>query len=159
MQSNIFREKSMDRVSSPEQLNEYIKVSNPAVWMVISSVIILLIGICVWGIFGRLNTVIKTGGICQGGVAYCYVKESDAAKLKPTSTIKVKDQDKEYNITSISKNPVEANENMDYYILHMANINNGDWVYELSFNAPLKNDVYEMSITVDSVSPISFIFN
>ena len=74
MQNNVFREKSMDRVSSPEQLNDYIKVSNPAVWMIISSVIILLIGICVWGVFGRLNTVIKTGGVCRNGVACCYVK-------------------------------------------------------------------------------------
>ena len=58
----------MDRVSSPEQLNDYIKVSNPAVWMIISGIVILLVGICVWGIFGKLNTVIKTGGICEKGV-------------------------------------------------------------------------------------------
>ncbi len=155
MQNNIFREKSMDRVSSPEQLNDYIKVSNPAVWMIISGIVILLIGICVWGIFGKLNTVIKTGGICENGVAHCYVKETDVAKIKANATVTVKD--KEYPVSAMSKTPIEASGDIDSYILHLGNINEGDWVYEILFNAPLANDVYEMDITVDSVSPMSFI--
>ena len=28
--SNLFRKKSMDRISSPEQLNDYIRVSTPS---------------------------------------------------------------------------------------------------------------------------------
>lgn len=155
MQNNIFREKSMDRVSSPEQLNDYIKVSNPAVWMVISSIVILLIGICVWGIFGKLNTVIKTGGICENGVAHCYVKEADVDKIKANATVTVKD--KEYPVFAVSKTPIEASGDIDSYILHLGNISEGDWVYEVLFNAPLANDIYEMDITVDSVSPMSFI--
>ena len=157
MQNNIFREKSMDRVSSPEQLNDYIKVSNPAVWMIISSVIILLVGICVWGVFGKLDTVIKTGGVCQNGTACCYVKEADAAKIKATSTVSV--DGKDYAVASMSNAPVKAGENVDPYILHLGNIGDNDWVYEVLFSAPLKNDVYEMNITVDSVSPMSFILN
>lgn len=157
MQNNIFRQKSMDRVSSPEQLNDYIKVSNPAVWMIISSVIILLIGICVWGIFGKLNTVIKTGGVCQNGVACCYVKEADVSKIKANSTVNVSGKD--YSVASISTTPIKASEHVDSYILHLGNISDNDWVYEVFFNAPLNNDKYEMNITVDSVSPMSFILN
>lgn len=157
MQNNVFREKSMERVSSPEQLNDYIKVSNPAVWMIISSIIILLIGICVWGVFGKLNTVIKTGGICNNGVACCYVKEADVSKLKANSTVNVNGKD--YSLASMSKTPIKADENIDSYILHLANIDDSDWVYEVFFNAPLDNGKYEMNITVDSVSPMSFILN
>ncbi len=157
MPSNVFREKSMERVSSPEQLNDYIKVSNPAVWMVISSVIILLIGVCVWGVLGKLNTVIKTGGVCRNGVACCYVKEADVSKIKADSTVSVDGND--YTVASMSKSPVKAGENVDPYILHLGNIGDNDWVYEVFFNAPLKNDKYEMNITVDSVSPMSFILN
>ena len=157
MQSNIFREKSMDRVSSPEQLNDYIKVSNPAVWMVISSIIILLIGVCVWGVFGKLNTSIKTGGVCKNGVACCYVKESDVSKIKADSTVNVNGND--YALTSMSNSPIKASDNIDPYILHLANIGDNDWVYEVFFNAPLGNDKYEMNITIDSVSPMSFILN
>lgn len=47
MNNQIFRQKSLDRVSSPEQLNDYVRVSNPGVWTILLAVIVLLIGICV----------------------------------------------------------------------------------------------------------------
>lgn len=157
MQSNVFREKSMERVSSPEQLNDYIKVSNPAVWMIIFSIIILLIGICVWGVLGRLNTVIKTAGVCHNGVACCYVKEADVSKINDDSIVSVNGED--YSVASISKTPVKAGGNIDPYILHLGNIGDNDWVYSVFFNAPLNSDKYEMNVVVDRVSPMSFILN
>ena len=42
--SNLFRQKSLDRISSPEQLNDYIRVSTPSVWMVLIAIVILLAG-------------------------------------------------------------------------------------------------------------------
>lgn len=59
--------KSMERITSPEQMNDYIRVSNPSVWMILAAVIVLLIGVCVWGAFGHLDTVVQTGGICEDG--------------------------------------------------------------------------------------------
>ena len=52
MNENLFRKKSVDRVSSPEQLNDYIRVANPSVWMVLAAVVILLAGVIVLRIFG-----------------------------------------------------------------------------------------------------------
>ena len=40
--NSIFRKKSLERVQSPEQLNDYIKVANPGVWLVLIAVIIFL---------------------------------------------------------------------------------------------------------------------
>ena len=42
MNQPLFRKKSVDKVSSPEQLNEYIRVANPGVWMVLAAIVILL---------------------------------------------------------------------------------------------------------------------
>lgn len=33
MSNNLFRTKSIEHISSPEQLNDYIRVSTPSVWM------------------------------------------------------------------------------------------------------------------------------
>ncbi len=44
MSDQIFRKKSLDRISSPEQLNDYIRVANPGIWMILAAVIILLAG-------------------------------------------------------------------------------------------------------------------
>ncbi len=43
----IFREKSIERVSSPEQLDDYIKVTTPSVWLILSATIALLAGVCI----------------------------------------------------------------------------------------------------------------
>ena len=48
MENSIFRKKSIERFSSPEQLNDYIRVSNPGVWLTLSAIIILLVGAGVW---------------------------------------------------------------------------------------------------------------
>ena len=55
-EKSIFREKSMDKVSSPESLNDYIKVTTPSVWIVLIALVVLLLGILAWSIFGRVET-------------------------------------------------------------------------------------------------------
>ena len=49
--SKLFREKSLERIASPEQLNAYIRVSTPSVWLLLAAVVILLAGVCVWGVW------------------------------------------------------------------------------------------------------------
>ena len=58
---SIFREKSMDRISSPEELNDYIRVTTPSVWLVLLALVILLIGILAWSILGRIPVHQKDG--------------------------------------------------------------------------------------------------
>ena len=67
MSKQLFRQKSIDKITSPEQVNDYIRVSNPSVWMILAAVIVLLIGVCVWGMFGSLDTTLQTGGVCKDG--------------------------------------------------------------------------------------------
>ena len=42
MDNQIFREKSIKRISSPEELNKYLRVTNPGIWAVLLAVIVLL---------------------------------------------------------------------------------------------------------------------
>ena len=51
----VFREKSLERISEPEQLHDYIRVTSPGVWLVLIAVIVLLAGVMVWGVFGKLT--------------------------------------------------------------------------------------------------------
>ena len=58
---NVFRQKSIDRVSSPEQLNDYIKVTTPSVWLVLIAVILLLVGMLAWSVFGTVEAKAADG--------------------------------------------------------------------------------------------------
>lgn len=55
MSNNLFRKKSLEQVSSPEQLNDYIRVTTPSVWIVIAALIILLAGFLTWGVIGKVT--------------------------------------------------------------------------------------------------------
>ncbi len=52
---SIFREKSIKRVSSPEELNNYIRVTTPSVWIVLIALVLLLLGMLAWCIFGTIE--------------------------------------------------------------------------------------------------------
>lgn len=59
--SELFREKSLERISTPEQLNDYIKVTTPSVWLVLIAVVVLLVGIMAWSIMGTVTVENKDG--------------------------------------------------------------------------------------------------
>jgi len=58
---SIFREKSIERISSPEQLNDYIKVTTPSIWLVLIAMLLLLGGAMVWGVLGEINIHTEDG--------------------------------------------------------------------------------------------------
>jgi hypothetical protein len=54
-ESGIFRKKSMERISSPESLNDYIRVTTPSVWIVLTAIVLLLAGMIAWSVFGTVE--------------------------------------------------------------------------------------------------------
>ncbi len=55
MNNGFFRKKSIDRISSPEKLDDYIRVTTPGVWIVLAAMILLLAGAIIWGIAGEVT--------------------------------------------------------------------------------------------------------
>ena len=54
MDNQIFREKSLKQLSTPEQLTDYLRVTGPGVWFVLVGILVLLFGSLMWGIFGTI---------------------------------------------------------------------------------------------------------
>ncbi len=57
----IFRDKSTEKIQSPEQLNDYIRVTSPSVWLVLIAIVLLLIGIVAWSILGTVEAKTPDG--------------------------------------------------------------------------------------------------
>lgn len=64
MDKKLFREKNVKRVSSPDELNDYMRVTSPSVWVILISVIVLIAGFLYWGITGTV-TVVNDDGSTQ----------------------------------------------------------------------------------------------
>ena len=157
MKESIFRKKSLAQVSSPEQLNDYIRVPNPGIWMILLAVIVLLVGVCVWGVFGHMDTNLKVAAVCKDGKLICYVKETDMKSVENGMPVTV--NDKQYTVAGIESEPVSVSQEMSSYLLHLGELQKGEWVYPVTVNTNLEDGTYQATITVASVSPMSFIVN
>ena len=138
MGQTIFRKTSMDRLKSPEQLNEYIRVASPSVWLILGAVVLLLVGVIVWGVFGSIPLTVDIAAEVSGGSAVCFVDAEDAAQLEPGMTANVGTASG--TVTAVGKAPVRLNE------------------YEVKIDMTgLPDGIYPAEITVGSIHPISFV--
>ena len=88
---NLFRKKAMDRISSPEQLTDYLRVTNPGIWAVLLAVILLLAGFFVWASVGELETTADVSVVVENHVA--QVVSPDAENLWPGMPLRIARQD------------------------------------------------------------------
>ncbi len=66
----IFRQASLDRLSSPEQLDQLIEVTSPRAWIALAAIGGLLFAALLWGIFGSIPSKVMASCILirPGGV-------------------------------------------------------------------------------------------
>ena len=147
----------MDRVSSPEQLNEYIRVSNPGIWMALIAVVILLVGICVWGITGHLDTKLSVVAVAEDGNLTAYVREADLASVETGMEVQIGEA--VYTVASIANAPVAVDDSFSEYVRHLGELQNGEWVFAVKVSGAAADGAYRADIVIDRVSPISFVLN
>ena len=70
MNKNIFRQVSIERLSSPEQLDQLMQVTTSKGWIALAALGVLLTSAIIWGFWGQVPTrvqgagvLIKTGGV------------------------------------------------------------------------------------------------
>jgi HlyD family secretion protein len=70
MQNKIFRKVSLDRLSSPEQLDQVMQVTTLRGWLALGAISLLLLTALVWGVVGSVGERVAGSGILvrSGGV-------------------------------------------------------------------------------------------
>jgi len=69
MSNNVFRKVSLERLSSPEQLDKLLTITSPRGWITLSTVIIIIVLAIIWGFLGSIPVKVDTSGllISSGG--------------------------------------------------------------------------------------------
>lgn len=132
MNDEIFRKKSLEKIKSPESLNDCVRVVSPGIWMVFVAVIALLIGACVWGYFGRIETVIDTTAQVKDQVAVCYVQ--DVTSVPSDAVVRIQGNTYAIETVEYETGAVKAQTDLD-------------------------DGIYEVKIVTESIRPFSFVFN
>ena len=94
---SLFRKKTVDKISSPEQLTEYLKVTSPRMWIILAAVIMVLAAVVVWGILGRMETVEDAKVLVTAGRARIVI--SDPSELERGMILRIDGQEFSINGT------------------------------------------------------------
>ena len=139
MEKKTSDRKKAERPGAPEELNDYVRVLNPSVWLILACVLMLLAGAFVWGIFGRIDSTVTAQVLITDGEAVCYTTGEDVKSVSVGMTVKYSDV--ETVITGIGPKAASG------------------YSYILSKAEGVPDGVYEAKIVTSSRKPISFIFN
>ena len=132
---SIFRKKALDEIRSPEQMNDYLKVTNPGIWVILAAVVLLFAGLFVWASIGKLETTVNAIAMIEDGTAKISLTGTAAAPI--TSDMKVRINSTDYDISTVER---------DEYGRPIA-----------LAPVPLANGAYDAKIILETVSPISFL--
>lgn len=129
----LFREKTLQRISSPEKLTEYLRVTNPGIWIVLGAIILLLGGLFIWSAIGTLETMADARVIVEDHVA--MVITDGSSKLADGMPLRILSGD--YCIAATAED--------DY-----------GRVYGIA-EVALPDGIYDGTVVVDQVRPIEFL--
>src|SRR5262245_38035136 len=63
MQRRKFREVALERLSTPERLDDLIEVTTPRLWLALCGAGALLLAAIGWGLYGSVPTIVRGQGI------------------------------------------------------------------------------------------------
>ena len=170
MQNNLFKKSSMERITSPEKLNDFIQVANPASWMVLGAALALLIGLLVWGFLGQLTQTAAFNGHVKDGVLYCYAPGHLADQLYPGMEADILPQASGENSTAlrgkiltVSDQPLSfdeaARDITSDYMLSSLGISGWNFAVTLEADGTLyEGMVYTVNVVTDTMRPIEMVF-
>ena len=132
---SIFRKKSLDRISSPEQLTDYIHVTNPGIWVLFAVIILMLAGFIAWASVGQLETVVDAKAAVIDGTAHITVY--DRAAISSGMTVRMGNE--EFTVSSVEHD--EMGRTLAYAPVTLA------------------DGIYDAGIVTETISPISFLLS
>jgi len=156
--SKIFREKALARVRSPEQLNSYIRVVNPGVWVALGAILALLIGAVIWCSVITLETAtVKAAATVKNGEMTLYFRADSDTKVTEGMTLHIGEND--FLLPDTEINGVKLYAQTDSAIMELLDTDGSEYAYYTKFYTDLPNGIYAASIVTSDISPFELIFN
>lgn len=156
--STLFREKNLERLESPEELNDYLRVTSPGVWMVLITIVVLLIGVCIWGAYGTIQATTKAAVVTENGKSTCMVPYAALEGVLKNKTIRIDGQD--YELEPSVLEPEMITDTTNVYVLLAGDLSVGDIVYPITLARPLMSDgIVTGTLVTETLTPASLFFN
>ena len=162
--SQIFRETALRKMSSADDLDRYLQVTNPSAWVLIGAVAALLIAALIWGCTASLPITASTIGVVKNGEIVCFLPLDESTMVRTDS--KVTAAGRETYIKSVDDNPFSQREvsaaiGSDYTV---ESLRLAQWSYKIIVVLPddlaswEEGDDVPLQFTTKEVAPLSYLF-
>ena len=150
MDRRIFRQKSLDQISSTEELHDYMHVTSPKLWMILSVILVLVVGFIVYAsavstensiqVKAEIMTDTDSNGKRNMDI-YLQIPEKYEEVVKRNMDVRIGDEIGYITSVFMLEDDTEA------------------IVSLYDENAILPTGIHDATIILEVVSPISFLFN
>jgi len=159
MDNGLFRQKSIDRISSPEELHDYMRVTSPRLWMILTAVVLLLVGFILYASTATMENkmqvkvkvesyhmsaeVTGTGEAADGIVVYSLLPIDQLDRVKTGMEMRVRNEKGHVSWISVfsDTNQIQVAFEMD------------------GLSSPLQDGEYDAELILETTTPISFLWN
>jgi hypothetical protein len=146
MEKTLFRKESYDRISSPEQMRDYMRVTSPRLWMLLAAMIALLAGFLVYASTTMMETTLELSAtVDQSGVIQAVVTPEQARNLE--IGMKVRIGGKNARVAEIVQMMGGATGKQTTVLI------------EPEEDLVLPEGLYQATVVTESISPIDFLMN
>ena len=155
--TKLFREKSVEVIESPEALNYYLRVTSPGIWLILVGIVLFLTGVCIWGIFGHIDSTMDTAIVSQEGKVDCLVPKDAVSRVLENPSVEIDGTD--YALKPSTLKPEIITEDTDIFVILTGNLEVGQIVYRIPVDAALEEGTYSGKIITEKLTPISLLLN
>lgn len=153
MENKVFREKSMDQISSTDELHDYMHVTSPKLWMILSVILALIIGFIVY-----VSTVTMENSFDVPAVVTYTDDDGDGVENSMTITLVVPN-----HYADVVKRGMRVRiGEEDGTIVALLVVEDNDTqavVFLDDEEQRLPKGTYDAKVVIESISPISFLLN
>ena len=149
MENQLFRKKSLEHIASPEDIRDYMHISSPRLWMILSAVLAILIGFV---IFASVTTI-ENSVACKANVMSVPDEEKDSYTMLlelPAGMGDLIDIGMEFRINELPGRITMVIENDDMTFA------SGDLDDQ---SVMLKSGTYDAEVILERITPLSFLMN
>ena len=154
----VFRDKSVSRVSTPEQLNQCVAISGVWGWGILIAALIFLMGLVLWAFTGYVETIVEVGATVSGGRLTALVREDQLSDLKPGDELEIDGETFTLDYVAAKPRPL-SDEETGSFVAYVGELESGDWVYDLGANCDLADGNYRGQVVTESVWILTFVLN
>ena len=105
MRDDAEKQQNTRRISSPEQLDDYLKVTSPKIWVLLVAIILLVGGLLVWSTFTTVESYATGKAYATGGeLSITFDDQTKASRVQPGMELNVGDVETEVLTVGVDEN-------------------------------------------------------